>query len=151
MRLNAYATTLLKPDTNTTSCQRNTQGRLAMTDDIVTYLRASRTRFNRHAEAADEIERLREWNIEITKLIQQAQKCMDIWQKSEDELIEVHHSKCAEQFAEQQNEIERLRADLRRWATTPPNRIVCVKHGEQFICFDEYMDGVYWCEGCRHE
>jgi hypothetical protein len=29
------------------------------TDDIVTYLRASRTRFNRHAEAADEIERLR--------------------------------------------------------------------------------------------
>jgi len=30
------------------------------TDDIVTYLRASRTRFNRHAEAADEIERLRQ-------------------------------------------------------------------------------------------
>ena len=30
-----------------------------MTDDIVKYLRLSRTRFNRHAEAADEIERLR--------------------------------------------------------------------------------------------
>lgn len=29
-----------------------------MTDDIVKYLRSSRTRFNRHAEAADEIERL---------------------------------------------------------------------------------------------
>jgi hypothetical protein len=29
-----------------------------MTDDIVKYLRLSRTRFNRHAEAADEIERL---------------------------------------------------------------------------------------------
>ena len=28
--------------------------------DIVRYLRLSRTRFNRHAEAADEIERLRE-------------------------------------------------------------------------------------------
>jgi hypothetical protein len=30
-----------------------------MTDDIVKYLRLSQTRFNRHAEAADEIERLR--------------------------------------------------------------------------------------------
>ena len=30
-----------------------------MTDDIVKYLRLSRTMFNRHAEAADEIERLR--------------------------------------------------------------------------------------------
>lgn len=30
-----------------------------MVTDIVKYLRLSRTRFNRHAEAADEIERLR--------------------------------------------------------------------------------------------
>ena len=30
-----------------------------MSDDIVKYLRLSRTRFNRNAEAADEIERLR--------------------------------------------------------------------------------------------
>jgi len=30
-----------------------------VSDDIVMYLRLSRTRFNRHAEAADEIERLR--------------------------------------------------------------------------------------------
>ena len=30
-----------------------------MTDDIVKYLRLSATRFNRHYEAADEIERLR--------------------------------------------------------------------------------------------
>lgn len=30
-----------------------------MTDDIVKYLRLSQTQFNRHAEAADEIERLR--------------------------------------------------------------------------------------------
>ena len=30
-----------------------------MADDIVRYLRLSQTRFNRHAEAADEIERLR--------------------------------------------------------------------------------------------
>lgn len=30
-----------------------------VSDDIVSYLRLSRTRFNRHAEAADEIERLR--------------------------------------------------------------------------------------------
>ena len=30
-----------------------------MTDDIVKYMRLSQTRFNRHDEAADEIERLR--------------------------------------------------------------------------------------------
>jgi len=44
-----------------------------MTDDIVTYLRASRTRFNRHAEAADEIERLRSkeqtWRLTCSKLV----------------------------------------------------------------------------------
>ena len=34
--------------------------------DIVRYLRLSRTRFNRHAEAADEIERLRK-ELEIYK------------------------------------------------------------------------------------
>ena len=103
----------------------STVRRWAMTDDIVTRLREIPATIEAlgaewvneldaarlSLEAADEIERLREWNIEITKLIQQAQKCMDIWQKSEDELIEVHHSKCAEQFAEQQNEIERLRKE----------------------------------------
>jgi uncharacterized protein YeeX (DUF496 family) len=36
-----------------------------MADDIVKYLRLSRTRFNRNAEAADEIERLRE---EVSRL-----------------------------------------------------------------------------------
>jgi len=48
-------------------------------------------------------------------------------------------------------EIDRLRKELSKWATTPPNRMVCVTHGEMFMCFDEYMGGVYWCEGCRHE
>ena len=33
--------------------------------DIVKYLRLSRTRFNRHAEAADEIERLRKIIVEL--------------------------------------------------------------------------------------
>ena len=37
----------------------NRRGALLMTDDIVKYLRLSATRFNRHYEAADEIERLR--------------------------------------------------------------------------------------------
>ena len=37
----------------------NQNGLKKMTDDIVKYLRLSRTMFNRHAEAADEIERLR--------------------------------------------------------------------------------------------
>jgi hypothetical protein len=49
------------------------------------------------------------------------------------------------------DEIERLRNELRKWETTPPNTMVCVKHGEQFMCFDEYMNGVYWCEGCRDD
>jgi hypothetical protein len=50
-----------------------------MTDDIVKYLRLSRTMFNRHAEAADEIERLRkdvkelQATISIIKRIQQTQ------------------------------------------------------------------------------
>ncbi len=33
----------------------------------------------------------------------------EIWQKTEDELIELHHGKCTDQFAEQADEIERLR------------------------------------------
>jgi hypothetical protein len=49
------------------------------------------------------------------------------------------------------DEIERLRKELSKWATTPPNRMVCVTHGEMFMCFDEYMGGVYWCEGCRND
>jgi hypothetical protein len=36
-----------------------------MNVDIVKYLRLSRTRFNRHAEAADEIERLRKIIVEL--------------------------------------------------------------------------------------
>ena len=49
------------------------------------------------------------------------------------------------------DEIERLRAEVSKWATTPPNMMVCVTHGEMFMCFDEYMGGVYWCDGCRNE
>jgi hypothetical protein len=41
-------------------------------DDIVKYLRLSQTRFNRHAEAADKIERLRQkefmWKMTAVKL-----------------------------------------------------------------------------------
>jgi hypothetical protein len=36
-----------------------------MTDDIVKYLRLSRTRFNRNDEAADEIERLRRTIVQL--------------------------------------------------------------------------------------
>ena len=49
------------------------------------------------------------------------------------------------------DEIERLRKELSKWATTPPNRMVCITHGEMFMCFDGYMDGVYWCDGCRND
>ena len=42
------------------------------TDDIVKYMRLSQTRFNRHAEAADEIERINEsLRVELSALRQQ--------------------------------------------------------------------------------
>ena len=88
-----------------------------MTDDIVTRLKELATEErplwrSAMVEAADEIERLREWNVEVTKLLKQAQACMDIWQKSEDELIEFHQSKSIEALTKQADEIERLRKEL---------------------------------------
>jgi chaperonin cofactor prefoldin len=61
-------------------------------------------------KAADEIERLRMTNTELEKMFKQVGVVAEIWQKTEDELIELHHGKCAEQFAKQHDEIERLRA-----------------------------------------
>jgi hypothetical protein len=94
-----------------------------MNDEIVTRLRehaqncdCTNASFDMDV-AADEIERLREWNTEVTKLLQQAQKCMDVWQKSEDALIELHHKNCVEQLTEQFNEIERWRNIANRLGT----------------------------------
>lgn len=88
-----------------------------MTDDIVTRLRTADQYWATvlFAEAADEIERLRKWNVEVNKLLKQAQVCMDIWQKSEDELIEFHQGKSIEALTKQADEIERLTADRDRW------------------------------------
>lgn len=98
-----------------------------MTDDIVTRLREKYSgQLPICSEAADEIERLRNALAEQT-IIHEVQKTNTL------------------------NEIEELRKELSKWATTPPNRMVCVTHGEMFMCFDEYMDGVYWCEGCRND
>ena len=63
-------------------------------------------------EAADEIERLRILNTELVKTFKQVGIIAEMWQKTEDELIELHHAKCAEQFAEQHKEIERLQAEI---------------------------------------
>jgi hypothetical protein len=102
-----------------------------MTDDIVTRLRKQFSNEfviehphmvrvpTLYEEAADEIERLRAWNVEITKLLKQAQVCMDIWQKSEDELIEFHQGKSIEALTKQADEIERLRADVMYWKALP--------------------------------
>jgi hypothetical protein len=109
-----------------------------MNDDIVTRLRKLELTLmcngaDGHGflikHAADEIERLREWNTEVTKLLQQAQKCMDIWQKSEDELIDFHHGKCSEQFVEQGKEIERLRKERDRWAKWGEHVFICTNKG----------------------
>ena len=40
-----------------------------MTDDIEKYLRLTQTRYNRHAEAADEIERLRKLTSELASMM----------------------------------------------------------------------------------
>ena len=92
-----------------------------MTDDIVTRLRDENSQFDFFdwndaeklmSEAADEIERLRILNTELVKTFKQVGIIAEMWQKTEDELIELHHAKCAEQFAEQHKEIERLQAEL---------------------------------------
>jgi chaperonin cofactor prefoldin len=84
-----------------------------VTDDIVTRLRGKYAgQLLICTEAADEIERLRMTNTELAKMFKQVGVVAEIWQKTEDELIELHHGKCAEQFAKQHDEIERLRAEL---------------------------------------
>jgi hypothetical protein len=66
--------------------------------------------------------------------------------------IEWHDAETwVDKMAQAADEIERLRKELSKWATTPPKRMVCVTHGEMFMCFDDYMGGVFWCEGCRHD
>jgi hypothetical protein len=65
----------------------------------------------------DDFMRLQEWNKELLKLVKQAQQCMEMWQKSEDELIEFHQAKSLEQLIEQNKEIERLRAEVITWKT----------------------------------
>jgi hypothetical protein len=42
---------------------------------------------------------------------------MEVWQKSEDALIELHHKNCVEKLTEQLNEIERLRAEIAKLKT----------------------------------
>lgn len=96
-----------------------------MADDIVTRLREHHDSFRMavgvndafiletiYGEAADEIERLRILNTELVKTFKQVGIIAEMWQKTEDELIELHHAKCAEQFAEQHKEIERLQAEI---------------------------------------
>lgn len=64
-------------------------------------------------EAADEIERLRKANEALVKMFKQVHVFAEMWQKTEDELIEIHHGKCLEQFAKQQQQLERLRKSIR--------------------------------------
>lgn len=88
-----------------------------MVDDIVTRLRENAAHlvhigYTSDAEeitqAIDEIERLRVVNSELVKMFKQVSVIAEMWQKTEDEFIEIHHGKCAEQFANQHKEIERL-------------------------------------------
>ena len=84
--------------------------------------------------AADEIERLRAWNVEITKLLKQAQVCMDIWQKSEDELIEFHQGKSVEALMKQADEIEYLQALVSTWEN------IAISLWRELILTDDELD-----------
>ena len=54
------------------------------------------------------------------------------------------------------DEIERLREELAEWKTlanmpqssTAP-RMTCTQHGIKYLCFDDFMDGVWWCSKCN--
>jgi uncharacterized small protein (DUF1192 family) len=56
------------------------------------------------------------------------------------------------------DEIERLRKENAEWKelvnhpiwATPP-RMTCTKHGIKYLAFDDFMGGVYWCEGCKDD
>lgn len=93
-----------------------------MTDDIVTLLREVAVQEHKDGwavfpvcdRAANEIERLQTVITELVKTFKQVGIVAEMWQKTEDELIELHHAKCAERFAEQHKEIERLQAEVRR-------------------------------------
>lgn len=116
-----------------------------MTDDIVTRLRDCAwvrpesewaTKDDKTiAEAADEMEQL----------------LKDV--KYQARVIGRHY----DQFKKMEDEIERLRKELSEWkalANTPQSslapRMTCIEHGQKFMCWDDYMGGVFWCEECKH-
>ena len=56
------------------------------------------------------------------------------------------------------DEIERLRKENAEWKElvnhpiwAKPPRMTCTKHGIKYLCFDDFMGGVWWCEGCKDE
>ena len=59
---------------------------------------------------------------------------------------------------ESADEIERLQKENAEWKelinhpvwATPP-RMTCTKHGIKYLSFDDFMGGVYWCEGCKYD
>jgi hypothetical protein len=113
MKLNAYGQKYWNLEEPTEKQLITLEG-LAMTDDIVTRLRnvtygVESVVYHAIMDSIDEIERLRATNTELIKMFKQVNVVAEIWQKTEDELIELHHGKCADQFAEQFDEIERLR------------------------------------------
>ena len=112
-----------------------------MTDDIVTRLREKCDITDcvnvrsialvkcDNCEAADEIERLRE---EVR-----------LWKKL---------------WSGGQDEIDRLRKELSEWKalanmpqSSPAPRMTCTEHGIKYLCFDDFMDGVWWCSMCAYE
>lgn len=86
-----------------------------MSEDIVTRLREKYSgQLPICSEAADEIERLRSQNTELVKMFKQVGVVAEMWQKSEDELIDFHQGKSIEALMKQADEIERLREEVSR-------------------------------------
>jgi hypothetical protein len=59
-------------------------------------------------------------------------------------------------FLDAADEIERLRAELAEWKalanmpqSSPAPRMTCTQHGIKYLCFDDFMDGVWWCSKCN--
>lgn len=55
-------------------------------------------------------------------------------------------------------EIDRLRKELSEWKaladmpqSSPAPRMTCTEHGIKYLCFDDFMGGVWWCSMCAYE
>jgi hypothetical protein len=111
---------------------------MEMTDDIVTRLRdLAMKEESPWANIYDNVMR------EAADRIEQLQKEVILWKKL---------------WSGGQDEIDKLRKELSEWKSlasmpqsSPAPRMTCTEHGIKYLCFDDFMDGVWWCSMCLYE